>query len=84
MQVYILGSGLPVQGVLISSQVKVKLGFCQWLRNSWDCRLQHAQMETHADQSLDRFPASDIDGKPRTLEEVLSCFQDHSGEEEDT
>lgn len=84
MQVYILESGLPVQEVLISSQVRVKLGFCWWLTNSWDCRLQ-SQVETHVDQSSGRFPQRAVDGKPRTLEEeVLSCFQKRSGEEEET
>lgn len=85
MPVYILESRLPVQEVLISSQVRVKLGFCRWLTNSWDCRLQHVQVETHVDQSSDRFPVHNVDGKWWTLEEeVLSCFQDHSGEEEET
>lgn len=85
MQVYILESRLAVQEVLISSQVRVKPGFCRWLTNSWDCRLQNIQVETHVDQSSDRFPVRDVDSKTWSLEEeVLSCFQDHSGEEEET
>lgn len=85
IQVYILESRLPVQEALISSQVRLKLGFCRWLTSSWECRLQHVQVETHVDRSSDQFPVRDVDGKSWTLqEEVLSCFQDHSGEEEET
>lgn len=79
MQVSILESRLN------SSQVRVKRGVCRWLTKSWDCRLQHVQVETQLDQSSDRFPVVDADGKPWTLgQEVLSCFQDHSEGEEET
>lgn len=85
MQVYILESRLHVNEMSISSQVRVKCGFCRRPTNIWGDRLPDVQVEKCANQSSDQFPVHDVGGYQWTLQqEVLSCFQNHSGEEEET